>query len=170
MGSMSWWPRLLWIAAVVLVALTAGLTFARLLEMPVELGYDTSMYVRLNDALYPHLSYVSAAVEVLAMLATAALALVERGTKRFRPALSAAVLMAGALVLWLAVVRPANAVFATWAPQSLPPHWHQWRLRWEMGQVGSVVLLSAAFVLLLVALTGPGRLIRTSPEPSPRTR
>ncbi|MGP3921163.1 hypothetical protein [Nonomuraea sp. 10N515B] len=169
---MRWRLRLLWIAALLLVALALGLTFVRLLEMPTELGYDASLFVRVNHALYPRLSYVGGAVEALAVLATVVLAVFERDTRRFLPTLSSAILTAAALALWVTVVQAANSVFATWAPQSMPPDWQRWRLQWELGQIGSLVLLSVAFILLLIALTGPAdghsrrRGVRRAPDDS----
>ncbi|NUP22683.1 MAG: hypothetical protein HOZ81_42810 [Streptomyces sp.] len=151
---MEWRARLLGNAAVVLVALTSALTLVRLLQMPVELGYDTVMVMRLNEALYPHLTYVGGAVESLAVVVTITLAVAERRTNRFRLALPAAALSAGALLLWVTVVQPANGVFDTWARQPPPPDWHAWRLRWELGQIGNLVLVNVALLLLLAAVTG----------------
>ncbi|MEV4566154.1 hypothetical protein AB0K12_20525 [Nonomuraea sp. NPDC049419] len=154
---MSWRLRALWIAAVGLVAATLGLTFARLLEMPVGLAFDTTLRVHLNDRLYPRLTYASGLVEALAVIAATALAIAERGMNRFCPTVLAAALVIAAFVLWLVVVHPVNGVFASWTPQSVPGDWRHWRLRWAQGQVGGSVLLSSALILLLVALAGPRR-------------
>ncbi|NRQ36955.1 hypothetical protein HII36_34725 [Nonomuraea sp. NN258] len=152
-----WWSRPLRVAAVVLVSLTTALTFVRLLEMPIELGYDTALRVRLNDVLYPRLSQVSGAIQALAAFVAVTLAHVERGTARFRPALLAAALALAALLLWLIVVQPANSVFATWTAQSLPDDWQHWRLRWVAGQLGGSVLLSGTLLMLLLTLVAPHR-------------
>ncbi|MFI6928635.1 hypothetical protein ACIBIZ_52560 [Nonomuraea spiralis] len=149
--------RLLWSAAVTLVALTSGLTLMRLLAMPVELGYDTLMYVRFNEAAYPHLAYAGGVVELLAVVVTVPLAIAERRTNRFGLVLTSGVLTISALLLWVLVVQPANDVFGTWARQPTPLGWHAWRMRWELGQIGNFVLTNGALLLLLIAATGRRR-------------
>ncbi|MFI9591274.1 hypothetical protein [Nonomuraea sp. NPDC052265] len=149
--------RLLWSAAVTLVTLTSGLTLVRLLAMPVELGYDRHMYVRFNEAAYPGLAYVGGVAELLAVVVTVPLAIVERRTNRFRLVVMSGFLTIGALLLWALVVQPANDVFGTWSRQPPPLDWHAWRMRWELGQVGNFVLTNGALLLLLTAATGRRR-------------
>ncbi|MEV4477738.1 hypothetical protein AB0K18_35975 [Nonomuraea sp. NPDC049421] len=154
---MSWWLRALWTAAVGLVTALLALTFVRLLEMPIELIFDTELRVRLNRDVHPRLTPVIGAMEALGIVVAAALATAERGTNRFRLTVLAGVLMVAAFVLWLAVVRPVNGMFATWMAQSVPVDWQHWHSRWTRGHIASAVLLSGALVLLLTALTGPRR-------------
>ncbi|MGW3351792.1 hypothetical protein ACWDA3_51600 [Nonomuraea rubra] len=165
---MSWWLRALWAAAVGLVVITIGLTFVRLLEMPVELAFDTELRARLNSDLYPHLSYASGLIEVLAIVVAVALSVGERRTNRFRLTFLAVVLVMAAFVLWLAVVHPVNGAFTAWASQSVPGDWQRWHLRWAQGHIGGAVLLSGALILLLIALTGPRRIAGPRQASAPR--
>ncbi len=141
--------RALWSSAVVLVALTMGLTFAHFLEMPVKLGYDAAMYQQVNGTLYAYFAYVGGPVEVAAVVVTALLAWSRRGRAGFGPSVAGAACTAAALAVWGAVVQTANVEFGRWSA-AIPGDWERWRAQWETGHSASFLLLLAALVLLLI--------------------
>ena len=51
------------IIAVVLAALTMGLTFAHTLELPQKLGYDAVTWIRIQQSLYRYFGLVGGPVE-----------------------------------------------------------------------------------------------------------
>jgi hypothetical protein len=145
--------RTLWIIAVVLVALTMGLTFAHVLEMPVKLGYDADMYRQVNGSLYAYFAYVGGPVEVAAVVVAALAAWSRRGRAGFRSWTAGAIGTAAALAVWAAVVQPANVEFGRWSA-AIPGDWERWRAQWEAGHAASFALLLVALVLLLISPGG----------------
>lgn len=147
--------RLGWIVTLLLVALTMGLEFAHLLEWQPKAEYPGALYVRLQKSLYVWFGTVGAALYVVAILATMALAVVRRGD---RPPLVplAALAEVIALVTFLAVIYPVNQRFPVHSAGTVPPDWMALRDRWELTHAGGFVLFAVAFVLLLVARPGAG--------------
>jgi hypothetical protein len=135
-----------------LTALSAGLSFAHLLELPPRVFYfDAQLWVSTTTGgLYALFGTVGAAVEVGSILAAAALTLLVRGRgPAFYFTLAGAVLAATALVLWLVFVAPVNAELATWAPNSFPADWARHRDRWEYAHAANAVIKIAALSSLV---------------------
>jgi hypothetical protein len=63
-----------------------------------------------------------------------------------------AVLYAVSLVAWLAIVKPANDVLATWTPRPIPQDFEAARVRWETGHMIIAGIELAGFVSLTLAL------------------
>ena len=61
--------------------------------------------------------------------------LVRRSRPSFRLALAATVLYSAALVTWLSVVAPMNAILAQWNPGRIPENFAAVRNRWEAGHI-----------------------------------
>jgi hypothetical protein len=147
--------RAWWALVATLSALTLGLTFAHVLELPQRLGYDARLWTQLTrpNALYRYFGVVGGPLEVAAVLGVAVLAVILR---RQRPAgrfaLAAAVLHAAALGVWLGVVLPANIDIGSWSTGGIPADWERWRVRWETGHAVSFGLLLVGFGALVLAV------------------
>jgi hypothetical protein len=104
--------------------------------------------------------YVGAPLDVLAIVLPALLAFLARrnGTAALAAGAGAA-FYALALLLWFALVSPANHVLATWTPGPIPADFDAVRWRWETGHmaVASAKLIGLALVLLSLILVGHGQ-------------
>lgn len=141
---------------ILLVALLLGLAFAHVLERPAKMQYDAALYITLQKTLYvawgpPN---VGGILEPAAILATISLAFV------LRKNMSAFLLTLGAgLALLLAFpvvffiwVAPANEVFLSALPGSIPANWEEMRTSWETGHTIRFVLQLAALSVLVVSV------------------
>jgi hypothetical protein len=155
---------------VTLSALTLGLTWAHVLELPQRLGYDAELWTSLTEpnALYRYFGVIGGPIEVAAVIGTIALAAaLRRQHLAGRLALVAAVLHAAALAVWVTVVAPANAEIGTWSASGIPADWTSWRDRWETGHAASFGLLLLGFVVLVLALLAEQRQrARAAPAPN----
>jgi hypothetical protein len=108
------------------------------------------------NALYRYFGIVGGPLEIAAVIGAAVIAVALRrahpASAAARLALAAALLHAAALVIWLAVVAPANVEIGRWAASGIPPDWERWRMRWESGHGASFVVLLCGFSLLVAAL------------------
>jgi hypothetical protein len=136
-----------------LTALALSLPFAHLLEMPAKRGFGPDLYRVINQNLYWGFGTFGAAIEVAAVLACLALAFVVRGRRPAFPlALTAAVLMVAAhLVFWI-FIAPVNAEIAAWAPGAMPTEWTDLRDRWEFSHAARAVLMIVGFGFLLASV------------------
>ena len=159
-------PRFLQLLAAVLVALVLATTFAHVLELPAKLGYDASLYVKLQKSLYqewgppnPVGFLEPAAIVVVVILAM----MTRRNRPAFRLAVAAAVLLLLAFpLLYFWRVEPANEYFRTLLVGSaIPSDWSAWRMRWETGQAARFIAHLTAFILLIGSLTQTVRRNRT---------
>jgi hypothetical protein len=142
-------------------ALLAGPLFCHLLEMPNKMRLPAAIWLPVQQTLYNLFGPVSAPIELVAVLATALLALRVRGRGGADAwlVIVAALLLAGHLAEWFAVVDPANRVINGWTPGTLPADWQAVRDRWEYGHaLGAALVLPALVLLILAALR------RRSPE------
>ena len=156
------------LATLTLSALTLGLSFAHVLEMPAKLAYAPAVYVALQNSLYVSFGppRVGAFVEPGAILATGLLAYLVR---RRRPAFWLTVGAAFCLLLAFPVVfflftDPANAVFQG-AGASVPPDFERYRIQWEYSHAARFVLQLAAFVLLARSVLHRPRVPRSELSP-----
>ena len=145
-------------------ALLAGLLFAHALELPNKMTLPPAVWLAVQQKLYNLWGPVSAPVEIIAILATAILAiLVRRRRAIFAPTLLAAFLLPVHLVEWFLVVNPINGLVNGWSEAALPADWAAARNRWELGHaIGAVLVLVALVALILAA-------IRDGPLPSARS-
>jgi hypothetical protein len=143
-------------ATLVLVALSVGASYCHALELPAKMQWAGPLYVQVQNeppGLYIMFGLVGAAVEILAILAAGALAYLVRGR---RPAFSLTLVGAGllvmALIAWVLLIAPANAVMSGWTPQTVPPDWIQWRDRWEYTHAANFVLKLVGFCALVASV------------------
>ncbi|SFS99096.1 DUF1772 domain-containing protein [Saccharopolyspora flava] len=84
---------------------------------------------------------------------TAALAAVTWGEPSAPPAAAAAVLLVISVVMSLALLVPINNRGTTWTAEDHPPDWRAQQQRWDRLHHARVAVITAAFVLVLVAVT-----------------
>jgi hypothetical protein len=144
------------VAALVLAALSLGLSFAHLLEAPPrlhvwppELWRETTNF----HGQYALFGSVGGPIEVAAVLAVVACAAIgwRQADGRIVVA-AAAVLFALALAVWLSVVNPANGIMAHWRPGPLPDDFRAVQLRWESGHMIMAVLKLLGFAALSLGI------------------
>lgn len=154
----------LWVAALVLAALTLGMSFAHVSELPAKMGYGPDLWTRLTHTLYGSFADVGGPIEVMNVLLLAGLACAVRGRRNVCGyVIVAAGCFLAALLVWAMVVQPVNTHVAHWSIGSVPAGWQAWRSRWEYGH-------TARFAVMLV---GYGALARAAVSrhqlPSART-
>jgi hypothetical protein len=139
--------------SLLLVALTLGMTFCHVMEIPGKLRLDGAEWLTVQHNLYVAFGIVGAAIEVLSILLTWAVAFMAR--KR-RPAaywtLGAALCVTLGLIVWFALVAPMNAALSGWTPETLPADWASYRNQWELGHAIHAALFGLGFGALVVAL------------------
>jgi hypothetical protein len=154
-----------------LTALTMGMTFCHVLEMPVKMSYDGPLYVTLQNeppGLYLLFGTVGAFIEVGAILSAALLSfLVRKQTAVFYWPLVGAICLGTSLVVWLVFIALANTEMSAWTATSIPTDWTQWRNQWEFSHAASFVLHLLGFGALLFSTlletpsrSGAPRLVR----------
>jgi hypothetical protein len=140
---------------IMLTALSAGLSFAHLLELPPRVFYfDAKLWVATTTkGLYALFGTVGAVVEVGSILTAVVLTVLVRGRgSTFYLSLVGAVLAALALVLWLVFIAPVNAELATWTPTSFPEDWARYRDQWEYTHAANAIIKIAALSLLVLSV------------------
>ena len=148
--------------SLLLVALTLGMTFCHVMEIPGKLRLDGSTWLTVQQNLYVAFGTIGAVIEVLAILLTWVVAAqVRHRQPAFRWTVAAGVCVSAGLAVWFALVAPVNDALGGWTPASLPPDWSSYRDGWEIGHAIHAALFAAGFISLLIAL-----LAETSDVPS----
>ena len=131
------------VVAVVIAALSLGLSFAHVLEAPPrlniwppELWRETTVF----NGQFKFFAVLGGPLDVAAVLLFAA----------------AALFYAVALALWFGLVAPANAIMATWTPGPVPADFHAVQLRWETGHMAMATAKLIGFVFAALALVAVG--------------
>jgi hypothetical protein len=139
---------------IVLVALTAGLAFAHVLEFPAKVLYDATLYMSVQRSLYAawSLPHIGGMLEPAAIIAAFLLTIGVRRRKRaFWLSLWAVVaLLAAFPFVYFFLVEPANKIFQ--ATSAVPANWMELRIRWEMGHAIRFLLQLIALSLLLLSV------------------
>jgi hypothetical protein len=142
--------------AIMLAALTLGLGFCHLMQLPARMAWDQYLWVgsTVQGGLYATFGSVGAVIDVATVIALALLAYFvrEHGRPGFRLALLAAVLFALALVLWWVLVYPVNVELAKWVNGPVPADWTDYRARWEWGHAIIAVAELVGFAALVAAV------------------
>ncbi len=143
-------------AAVLLAALTLGLGFCHLMQLPSRLGWDQYLWVgsTVQGGLYAAFGSVGAVIFVATVIALALLAYFtsEHGRPGFRLSLSAALLFALAFVLWWVLVYPVNVELAQWVNGPVPSDWTDYRARWEWGHAIIALTEFIGFAALIASV------------------
>ena len=150
------------LVAIMLAALTLGLGFCHLMQLPARMGWDQYLWVgsTVQGGLYNLFGSVGALIFVATVIVLALLGYFtrEHGHPGFRLALAAAILFALALVLWWVLVYPVNVELAKWVNGPVPSDWTDYRDRWEWGHA----------IIALVEMAGFGALIAGVLADTPR--
>jgi hypothetical protein len=157
------------LVALVLTALSLGLTFCHVLEMVAKLGYEGPLYLTLQTTLYAHFGPpgVGGFVEPGAILAVGLVAVL--AWRRRRPGFALTVAAGGCLLLafpvvYFALTEPVNTVFRDAAAAgALPPEWQRLRLVWELSHATRFLFHFAAFALLALSVLKETRYPASSP-------
>ena len=152
---------------IILTALSAGLSFAHLLELPPRVFYfDARLWVATTTrGLYALFGTVGAVTEIGSILTAVVLTFLVRARgAAFRLTLVGAILLALAFVSWVAFVAPVNAELATWTVDSFPADWTRYRDQWEYTHATNAVikLFALGSLVLSVIVETPGRSLRES--------
>src|SRR4026209_2542240 len=151
--------------AILLAALTLGMGFCHLMQLPARMGWDQYLWVgsTVQGGLYRLFGSIGAVIDVAAVIALALLAYFvrEHGRPGVRLALAGPVLFALAPVLWGVLVYPVNVELAKWVNGPVPADWTDYRARWEWGHAIISVLELAGFAALAASVpTDTGRAAR----------
>ncbi len=142
--------------AVMLAALTLGLGFGHLMQLPSRLGWDQYLWVgaTVQGGLYAAFGTVGALIFVATVIALGlnTYFVREHGRPGFGLALAAAGLFALALVLWWVLVYPVNVELAKWVNGPVPADWTDYRARWEWGHAIIALVELAGFAALVGAV------------------
>jgi hypothetical protein len=139
------------------VALSMGLAFSHLLQLPLRMRFDGPTWLS-TQAVFPLYASIGGAIEIGAILLTWVLAFFERDTPAFGALLAAAICLMLAFVVWVLLVSPANFQIAHWDIGALPEDWARWRMQWECSHATRFLLQLAGFVALLFAVVTEVRL------------
>ena len=139
--------------SLLLVALTLGMTFCHVMEIPGKLRLEGPDWLTVQHNLYVAFGVVGAAIEVLAILLTWVLVLQVRGRRpAFYWTLGAAGCITAGLIVWFMLVAPMNAALSGWTPDTLPADWTGYRNQWEAGHAVHAALFGLGFSALVIAL------------------
>ena len=135
---------------IMLNALTMGLLFSHVLEMPQKMQYPAPLYLQVTHTLYNYFGLIGGPLELTGLLFAIVLCFLTHS----RPlenvlTISATGLLAAALLLWILNVAPANAQFASWTLESIPGDWAYVRNQWEYTHAADAGLVLAGVGLLL---------------------
>jgi hypothetical protein len=139
--------------ALLLAALTLGLSFCHLMQLPSRMAWDQYLWVgsTVQGGLYAMFGSVGAVIFVTTVIVLALLAYFVREHKRpgFGLALAAVILFLLALVLWWVLVYPVNVELAKWVNGPVPADWTDYRARWEWGHaiIAGVELIGFAALI-----------------------
>ena len=168
-------PRALRFIVIVLGALTLGLSFAHLMEMPARRSWDQSLWVAttVHGNLYRMFGPKGPGpwIEVSAILSTVTLAYLVRGDRRaFIWTAAGAACLVLAHASWWALVFPANLELASWVAGPVPADWQRWRDRWEFGHATGCIMRLLGFAALVGSVVRETRASYPAgarPQPAP---
>jgi hypothetical protein len=143
-------------AAIMLAALTLGLSFCHLMQLPSRLGWDQYLWVgsTVQGGLYNLFGSVGAVIFVATVIALGlnAYFVREHGRPGFRLTLVATLLFALALVQWWVLIYPVNVELAKWVNGPVPADWTAYRARWEWGHAVISLVELAGFAALIASV------------------
>jgi hypothetical protein len=140
-------------AAVYSVALALVPAGAHLLELPNKIGLSAEAY-RTVQQIYRGWALLGTVV-MAALISTLALAVMERGSRAFVPALGSFLCIVATQVIFWTVTFPVNQATANWT--ILPGNWQQMRMQWEYSHAVAcgIDLIALALVILAVLRAEP---------------
>lgn len=152
---------------IMFAALSMGMAFSHLLELPAKMTYDAALWLTVQHTLYGAFGLVGAVIEVSAVLTAAALAVLVR---QRRPAFGWTLLGALCLVVahatWWIWVAPVNDVIAQLSTATLPPNWENLRNQWEYAHAVRAVLQIIALYALVFSILVEGSAAASTNPPT----
>jgi hypothetical protein len=132
--------------SLLLVALTLGLTFCHVMEIPGKLRLSGAAWLTVQQNLYIAFgSPLGAWIEVGAILLTWVVLLqVRRRRAAFGWTLASALCLSAGLTVWFLLVAPVNAALAGWTPEALPADWTSYRDQWRRATPSTAPCLPSA--------------------------
>lgn len=131
MGLKSW--RLI---AIMLAALTCGISLSYLLQMPARMAWDQGLWTTttVTTGLYRVIGIIEAVFGLAAMIVTAILACLVHGRARavFILAILGAVFFFLPVAIWSAFIFPVTHELGRWVSGTVPADWNGWRAQWEI--------------------------------------
>lgn len=152
------------IVAMILVVLALVPAMAHALELPGKLRLDQNGYLIVQPIYYPGFTFAGMA-EPVAIIVTAVLLVVARGTAAFGLAMTALLALIVAHAVYWLVTHPVNKFWLRDEELAAPGarffaaggiargDWTRLRDRWEYSHVARALLTFAAFVALAVAVS-----------------
>jgi hypothetical protein len=140
---------------IILTALTMGMAFCHMLELPAKMSYDAALWVRIQHTLYRAFGAqgVGAWIELASILTTIVLSfLIRQRRPAFYWTVAATVCLVVAHVIWWLFVFPANAELARWTTETVPADWTRWRARWEYAHATRFGLMLAGLSALVLSI------------------
>jgi hypothetical protein len=140
--------------ALLCVALTLGLAFAHVMEIPGKLRLPGEVWLIVQQNLYVAFGPpLGAGIEVAAIALTWLTAVLGRHRRpAFALSVAAGTAVTLGLAVWGLIVAPANTTLSAWTVATLPPDWAAVRFRWELGHALHAACLAVGFMALLGAI------------------
>jgi hypothetical protein len=131
----------------ILAALTMGTAYCHVLELPAKMGYDGTLYTRLNTSLYWGFGHFGGLIEAATVFLAAPVLsfLVRKRRPAFQWTLAGTICIALAFIVFLVFTEPMNREIFQWSIESVPADWTRVRNQWEYSH-------AARFVLQLIGL------------------
>jgi hypothetical protein len=142
----------MWRVTLILVALGLIMGGAHALELPIRMAYEPQFYMQVTSTLYRYFGLVGGPLQVLAFLASVALAWQLRGRPAFRSTALGSLCLGLSLLLWYLLVQPVNGAWAEAlgaGTAEAVQAYAQLRSRWEYGHVAAFVAWLLGFSLLV---------------------
>jgi hypothetical protein len=148
--------RLLTLATLLVTALSLGASWSHILQIRGKAAWDATLWRTAMESLYRDYATLGAVTEIGAIALAWSLVISYRHlpTARIWSVTGAILLTFAFFALWLGFVAPLNAIFATWAPGSMPADWMQYRDRWEFWHAVIALVKAGAFAALAWAALG----------------
>jgi hypothetical protein len=139
--------------ALLATALLMSLTWAHVWQLPPRMDYDGVFWFE-TLSMYREFGPEGAgpAVEIAALLAVGALALLERSRTLRAGARIAFLCLAASFAAWWLGVRPVNVVMTDWNAAALPSDWTWYRMRWEHTHAARALAVALGFAALVLSL------------------
>jgi hypothetical protein len=141
---------------ILMAALSMSLSVCHPFEMPQRMKFDAKLWtdVTVFGNVFHYFGSIGAALEVNSILFSIALIFLvrKRGRAIYYLTLGGAVCLILALANWFLFVSTANAEFARWLTNPIPPDFESWRRQWEYGHAANAFIKITGFGLLLFSV------------------
>ena len=143
-----------YLTSLLMTALSLGASWSHLLQIRGKAPWPASFWRTAMETLYMDYAIIGGVTEIAAIACAWWLVfVVRRSPLAYRWSLSGASLLTIAFLgLWLGLIAPINAVFATWTPETMPMNWTRYRNSWEMWHAVIAGVKAIAFSALVMAV------------------